>query len=108
MTLGLCHFYGIFSIFIYISTSFSRTTGCFVLFALNAIKTLYSDLSYIVYSHYLAFTLFSGSYLTSLQGIIHTLSLSSYTGIRLQAVHALQDFGVLQIKKKEINAFTDF
>ena len=68
-------------------------------------KTLYSDLSFIVYSHYLAFTLFSGSYLTSLQGIIYTLSLSLSTGIRLQAVHAVQDFDVLQIWSAKQNLF---
>ena len=60
-------------------------------------KTLYSDLSDIVYSHDLVFALFSGFYLTSLQGIIHSLILQSFNGIRLQAVHAFQDFGVLQI-----------
>ena len=63
-------------------------------------KTLYSDLSDIVYSYCLAFTLFSGSYLTSLQGIIHPLSFIIIIIIKWHKYTscALEDFGVQQFR----------
>ena len=66
-------------------------TGCFVFFTLITIKTLFSDLSDIVYSYCLAFTLFSALYITSLQGIIHPLSIIIIiiilNGIRLEVYY---------------------
>ena len=63
---------------------------------------MYSDLSDIVYSYCLAFTLFSGSYLTSLQGIIHPLSFIIII-IKWHKISscALEDFDVQQFRSTD-------